>query len=61
MNTESTKRIFKNAVLTGLNSKVPDYDFSIRNNSKKANLETDLTLQKEVLALKIRVRAFNAL
>src|SRR5690606_6308577 len=34
---------FKNVVLTGLNSKVPDYDFSIRNNSK-ANEKTDLTV-----------------
>jgi len=37
------KETFKTAVLSSLNLKVPDYDFSIRNNSK-ANLETDLTL-----------------
>lgn len=37
------KENFKNDVLLSLNTKVPDYDFSIRNNSK-ANLETDLTL-----------------
>jgi putative ATP-dependent endonuclease of OLD family len=38
------KEIYKNKALSTLNSKVPDYDFSIRNNSK-ANLETDLTLR----------------
>lgn len=37
------KETFKTNVLTDLNTKVPDYDFAIRNNSK-SNLETDLTL-----------------
>jgi predicted ATP-dependent endonuclease of OLD family len=37
------KENFKNVVLSDLNGKVPDYDFSIRNNSK-ATLENDLTL-----------------
>ncbi len=36
---------FKNNVLSALNSKVPDYDFTIRSNSK-SNLETDLTLSE---------------
>jgi putative ATP-dependent endonuclease of the OLD family len=44
------KENFKNVVLTGLNSKVPDYDFSIRNNSK-ANLETDLTLTEGSISI----------
>lgn len=39
------KENFKNTVLSTLNTKVIDYDFSIRNNSK-ANLEIDLTLSE---------------
>lgn len=37
------KENFKNSVLSNLNTKVPDYDFALRTNSK-ANLESDLTL-----------------
>jgi predicted ATP-dependent endonuclease of OLD family len=37
------KQNYKNVVLSSLNTKVPDYDFSVRNNSK-TNLESDLTL-----------------
>lgn len=37
------KEAFKNNVLKELNKKIPDYDFSIRSNSK-STLETDLTL-----------------
>jgi putative ATP-dependent endonuclease of the OLD family len=44
------KENFKNVVLSELNAKVPDYDFSIRNNSK-ANLETDLTLTEGSISI----------
>lgn len=44
------KENFKNLVLVDLNKKVPDYDFSIRNNSK-ANLETDLTLTEANISI----------
>lgn len=44
------KENFKNVVLANLNAKVPDYDFSIRNNSK-ANLETDLTLTEDGISI----------
>lgn len=44
------KESFKNNVLRGLNAKVPDYDFSIRSNSK-ANLETDLTLTENDISI----------
>lgn len=39
------KEAFKSNVLHELNSRVPSYDFTIRNNSK-SNLETDLTLSE---------------
>lgn len=45
-----SKENFKNSVLTDLNNKVPDYDFSIRNNSK-SNLETDLTLTESGISI----------
>ncbi|MDY0081662.1 MAG: AAA family ATPase [Ignavibacteriaceae bacterium] len=44
------KEKFKNVVLADLNATVPDYDFSIRNNSK-ANLETDLTLTENNISI----------
>lgn len=44
------KESFKNSALSSLNIKVPDYDFSIRNNSK-ANLETDLTLTEGSISI----------
>lgn len=44
------KENFKNVVLAGLNAKVTDYDFSIRNSSK-ANLETDLTLTENNISI----------
>ncbi len=44
------KENFKNEILAELNAKVPDYDFSIRNNSK-ANLETDLTLTENNISI----------
>ena len=44
------KENFKNVVLAGLNTKVADYDFSIRNSSK-ANLETDLTLTEKNISI----------
>jgi predicted ATP-dependent endonuclease of OLD family len=39
------KENFKNKILTNLNDKIDDYEFSIKNNSK-ANLESDLTLSE---------------
>lgn len=36
---------FKNNILTDINKRIDNYDFSIRNNSK-SNLETDLTLSE---------------
>jgi len=44
------KENFKNTVLSNLNTKVPDYDFSVRNSSK-ANLETDLTLSEGSISI----------
>lgn len=44
------KESFKNNILTELNKKIPDYDFSIRNNSK-SNLETDLTLTENNISI----------
>jgi putative ATP-dependent endonuclease of OLD family len=44
------KENFKNTVLNTLNAKVPDYDFSIRSNSK-SNLETDLTLTENNISI----------
>lgn len=44
------KETYKNTVLTSLNSKVQDYDFSIRSNSK-SNLETDLTLTENNISI----------
>lgn len=44
------KENFKNVVLADLNTKVPDYDFSIRNNSK-SNLATDLTLTEGEISI----------
>ena len=44
------KETFKNTILKNLNSKVPDYDFSIRSNSK-SNLETDLTLTQDNISI----------
>ena len=44
------KENFKNVVLADLNVKVPNYDFSIRNNSK-ANLETDLMLTERGISI----------
>lgn len=44
------KEVFKNNILKDLNAKVPDYDFSIRSNSK-ANLETDLTLTENNISI----------
>lgn len=39
------KESFKNNILTELNTRIQNYDFTIRNNSK-SNLETDLTLSE---------------
>jgi len=44
------KESFKNNILKDLNARVPDYDFSIRSNSK-ANLETDLTLTEDDISI----------
>lgn len=44
------KEAYKNTALTSLNSKVQDYDFSIRSNSK-SNLETDLTLTENNISI----------
>jgi len=44
------KETYKNNVLTALNSKIPDYDFSIKSNSK-SNLETDLTLTENNISI----------
>lgn len=44
------KETFKTNVLTELNKKVPDYDFSIRSNSK-SNLETDLTFTENNISI----------
>lgn len=44
------KEAFKNNVLTKLNNKIPDYDFSIRSNSK-SNLGTDLTLTESNISI----------
>lgn len=44
------KESFKNNILKDLNAKVPEYDFSIRSNSK-ANLETDLTLTENDISI----------
>jgi predicted ATP-dependent endonuclease of OLD family len=44
------KEIFRNNILKELNKKVPDYDFSIRSNSK-SNLETDLTLTENNITI----------
>lgn len=52
------KENFKNVVLANLNAKVPDYDFSIRNNSK-ANLETDLTLTEGGISIENKGRGIQ--
>lgn len=44
------KEAYKNSVLANLNSKIPDYDFSIRSNYK-SNLETDLTLMEGKISI----------
>lgn len=44
------KEAFKNSVLSTLNSRIENYSFSIRNNSK-ANLETDLTICEDEISI----------
>jgi predicted ATP-dependent endonuclease of OLD family len=44
------KEKFKNDILVELNSKIDEYSFSIKNNSK-ANLETDLTIEEDNITI----------
>ena len=44
------KEEFKTSVLTDINSRIPTYNFSLKNNSK-SNLETDLTLCEDDISI----------
>lgn len=44
------KEVFKTNVLSDLNQRIDEYNFSVKNNSK-ANLETDLTLNEDEISI----------